>query len=267
MKCSACGSEIDGNLLFCPTCGEMNRKTPPVESGLVPEPVAAAPFVEQDTEKNAPVAPYPASVEVSRVPVQDAQVVVEPSSGNGRKKTLLVIVAVLCISAVALCIALFGGSSKPIPASTAVSSNGASVQADESSVVSSSSSDSDRQGSATASSSGGANEAQVEKESDREEEKSYILADSDSRYYGKAELEAMDLRDLYLARNEIFARHGRGFKNEDLQQYFESKEWYSQRYSPIEFDSMDTPLNDCELKNSELMLQVEQERDSPYLVG
>ncbi|MBO4365969.1 MAG: YARHG domain-containing protein [Eggerthellaceae bacterium] len=91
----------------------------------------------------------------------------------------------------------------------------------------------------------------------------YVLADSDSRYYTRSELEAMDNLTLYHARNEIFARHGRQFKNQDLQEFFGSKSWYSGTIAPEDFS--ETVLNDYEKKNAELMLAIEKERNSPYL--
>lgn len=94
---------------------------------------------------------------------------------------------------------------------------------------------------------------------------SYILPDSDSRYYTESELDALSLEELYYARNEIYARHGRGFKNADLAAYFKGKSWYVQRYEPEEFDAMSSPLNEYEKKNADLMLQIEQQRDSSYL--
>ncbi|HIS40364.1 MAG TPA: YARHG domain-containing protein [Candidatus Aphodovivens avistercoris] len=94
----------------------------------------------------------------------------------------------------------------------------------------------------------------------------YVLPDSGSRYYSRSELEDLSLWELYLARNEIFARYGRGFKNQDLVDYFSTRRWYTQRYTPEEFDAMSTPLNDYEQKNTELMLEIEKERNSPYLV-
>lgn len=94
----------------------------------------------------------------------------------------------------------------------------------------------------------------------------YVLENSDSRYYSESELEGLSLWELYLARNEIFARHGRGFKNQDLVDYFATRSWYSQKYTPDEFDAMTTPLNDYELKNVETMYQIESSRNSPYLV-
>lgn len=93
----------------------------------------------------------------------------------------------------------------------------------------------------------------------------YVLPDSGSRYYSRDELEQLSLWELYLARNEIFARYGRGFKNQDLVDYFATRSWYQQKYTPEEFDSMASPLNDYELKNTQAMLEIEKERNSPYV--
>ena len=92
-----------------------------------------------------------------------------------------------------------------------------------------------------------------------------ILPDSAERYYERTELESLDLYELYIARNEVFARHGRGFKTPELQSYFDSRTWYTKEYEPEEFDAMASPLNDFERKNVALMLEVEKARNSPYI--
>lgn len=91
----------------------------------------------------------------------------------------------------------------------------------------------------------------------------YVLSDSSSRTYSNAELEAMSDYELYLSRNEIFARHGRIFKNSDLQEYFGSKSWYDPRYTPEEFS--ESMLNANEKANIERMAKIEQDRNSPYI--
>jgi len=55
----------------------------------------------------------------------------------------------------------------------------------------------------------------------------YVLPGSDSRQYTKAELSDLSDYELFLARNEIFARHGYTFSSEDLKNYFSSKSWYT----------------------------------------
>lgn len=55
---------------------------------------------------------------------------------------------------------------------------------------------------------------------------SEIIPDSDVRRITDDELENMELFQLNLAKNEIFARHGYVFKDSLLQEYFSSREWY-----------------------------------------
>lgn len=100
------------------------------------------------------------------------------------------------------------------------------------------------------------------------DEDDYVLSDSATRQYGAAELERLDNYQLYLARNEIYARHGRSFRNDDLNHYFGQKSWYNPIYAPDEFDALDARaqiLNDNERHNADLMFEIEQSRNSPYL--
>lgn len=91
----------------------------------------------------------------------------------------------------------------------------------------------------------------------------YVFADSATRTYSRDELEALDNHTLFLARNELYARHGRGFKNQELRDYFASKSWYSETVAPESFN--DDMLNETERANANLMLEIEQSRNSPYL--
>lgn len=47
-----------------------------------------------------------------------------------------------------------------------------------------------------------------------------------THYLTEDELAGCGCRDLWLLRNEIFARHGRIFKSDELQKHFQSKSWY-----------------------------------------
>ena len=42
----------------------------------------------------------------------------------------------------------------------------------------------------------------------------------------EADLKGKSARELYIGRNEIYARHGRQFKDKTLQTYFNSCSWY-----------------------------------------
>ncbi|MFL6557532.1 MAG: YARHG domain-containing protein, partial [Bacillus sp. (in: firmicutes)] len=55
----------------------------------------------------------------------------------------------------------------------------------------------------------------------------FIFPGSNIRRLTESEIEYLSLEELSLARNEIFARHGRIFKTDALQYYFEGKSWYN----------------------------------------
>lgn len=92
----------------------------------------------------------------------------------------------------------------------------------------------------------------------------YVLPASDSEYYTRDQLEGLSDWELYVARNEVFARYGRQFKNEALADYFFSQPWYNGEYPPEDFDGWFSP-NEYEKANTDLILEIEHERNSPYL--
>lgn len=86
----------------------------------------------------------------------------------------------------------------------------------------------------------------------------YILPDCATRYYTKDEIASLTLEEIYVARNEIYARHGREFKTEELAEYFSEKSWYNPVYTPEEFDAMgDSVFNEYEIANRTLLLEYE----------
>lgn len=77
----------------------------------------------------------------------------------------------------------------------------------------------------------------------------YILPQSSERELTGEELEGLSARDLQLARNEIYARHGRRFVTDWIQEYFDSKSWYEPVYSADEFpDSLITPVENYNIE-------------------
>ena len=93
----------------------------------------------------------------------------------------------------------------------------------------------------------------------------YILPDAQTRVYSAAELEQLSTDELWYARNEIFARHGRGFRNPELQSYFNSKPWYTR--NPIDPDTFDSTvtLSATEQQNADAIKAIEQARGSSNL--
>lgn len=88
----------------------------------------------------------------------------------------------------------------------------------------------------------------------------YILPTSNSEYLTEETLISKGLtkEQLGLARNEIFARHGRMFDTAEIQQYFDSRSWYVPKYAPAEFDAMgDGIFNEYEKYNMESIKALE----------
>lgn len=87
----------------------------------------------------------------------------------------------------------------------------------------------------------------------------YLLPDSDAALLTAEDLSGLSPSRLRLARNEIYARHGRTFQAADLQDYFNAQDWYVGIYSPEEFDPLaDTLLNRYEAANLALIRAQEE---------
>ena len=90
-----------------------------------------------------------------------------------------------------------------------------------------------------------------------ESDSEYLLADSDSRYLTEDDLAGFTAEQCRLARNEIYARHGRRFSDAALQRYFDSLSWYNGTIEPSDFN--DNVFNSYERANCRLIVQYEQE--------
>ncbi len=80
----------------------------------------------------------------------------------------------------------------------------------------------------------------------------YILPNSSSEYLTQSDLEGMDEYALQMAINEIYARHGRKFKTQSIQDYFDSMSWYTPTVEADAFD--DSVFNEYEHANVDLMV-------------
>lgn len=83
----------------------------------------------------------------------------------------------------------------------------------------------------------------------------YVLSESNSRYLSTVDLEGLSAEQLRIARNEIYARHGRRFTDAGLQAYFDSKSWYSGTIAPEAFT--ESMLNEYEIANRDLIVSYE----------
>jgi hypothetical protein len=80
-----------------------------------------------------------------------------------------------------------------------------------------------------------------------------VLPDSSTRYLKPEELQRLSTAQLRIARNEIYARNGRYFKDPALQSYFSRFGWYHPT-------SWDVPLSTIEAVNVKLIGIIEDAR-------
>ena len=85
----------------------------------------------------------------------------------------------------------------------------------------------------------------------------YIDLDEAERYLTEDDLAGFTAEQCRLARNEIYARHGRRFKDPALQRYFDSLSWYNGTIEPSDFN--DNVFNSYERANCSLIIDYERE--------
>ncbi len=83
----------------------------------------------------------------------------------------------------------------------------------------------------------------------------YILPHSQNSHITEADLAGLSKDECRIARNEIYARHGRLFSDAQLQSYFNSKPWYNGYWSPEDFS--DGLLSQVEKDNLDVIAQYE----------
>ena len=87
----------------------------------------------------------------------------------------------------------------------------------------------------------------------------YILPESDKRILKESEVSKLSKKQLALARNEIFARHGRAFTNSEYKAYFESKSWYKVNKN-FNYDNESSNLSDIEKANLMTIINCENKK-------
>lgn len=90
------------------------------------------------------------------------------------------------------------------------------------------------------------------------ENSEYIIPFSDSTYISYSDLSGFTQTEVMLARNEIYARHGRKFNTDSIREYFESKSWYYPQYNPDDFS--ESVFNQYEKENIKTIVAYEQEK-------
>ena len=263
MFCTNCGAKVPDGTKFCTSCGAALGRQPARSGDTASMPVAD-PQPTTRVSGYVPAPPVPSSASAPR----------EKAGAAGVVAVAVVMSLVALAAVVALVVVLdpFGlrgteGSDEVVQTQQEQPAGQTNEQDAEK--------DDDAAASDDAAPSGGDNnvvvvvgqdEQDAEDADPQEDSSTYILSDSGSHRYTDGELSDLSDWELYLARNEIFARRGREFRNEDLQRYFESKSWYTPTYSPDDFDARASELlNDVERANAETILKLEQSRGSQYI--
>ena len=83
----------------------------------------------------------------------------------------------------------------------------------------------------------------------------YLVPYVDSQLLTEEDVRDWSEEQLRLARNEIYARHGRIFADEQLQRFFESRNWYRGTVAAEDFN--DSVLNEYEIANRDFIVQYE----------
>lgn len=81
------------------------------------------------------------------------------------------------------------------------------------------------------------------------------LFETDRKYYTKEEFECEPMLVIHLAKNEIYARHGYIFADQDLHNYFMGCIWYSPTCDSANFD--DSIFNEYERANLEILTDLD----------
>ena len=81
------------------------------------------------------------------------------------------------------------------------------------------------------------------------------LSYTDTIRYTEEQLACLDTYGLRITRNEIYARHGRMFNDQEMQEFFTNQSWYVPQSASGDFD--EDCLNEVERYNSELIRSVE----------
>lgn len=90
----------------------------------------------------------------------------------------------------------------------------------------------------------------------QEKSNDYIISDSSTRYLTNSDLSNLSEWEIRVARNEIYARHGRIFDTKELAEYFEGKSWYNPTIPADQFSN--SYLNTIEKENLKFILNYEK---------
>lgn len=272
MFCTQCGKELREGLKFCPGCGtavKMKAKPGEVPVKTIQETPAAQTVIPQQTQAVASETSIPQQTQTAA-----SENFIPTNQGTEAKKSHTGII-VVCILLVLLILAVSGmafwflGGQDIVYDFMGISTeepDSRDVKKEEESTSEETAEETETTAVETSEEAVAVEEATevatVEEESESEtetteEESEYILEDSDSRYLTEDDLEGLTAEECRLARNELYARHGRKFDDEELRNYFESLSWYEGTIEAKDFQ--ESMLSDIEIANRDLIVEYEKE--------
>lgn len=90
------------------------------------------------------------------------------------------------------------------------------------------------------------------------QDNTFIFLDSNTRYLSEDEILLLSKEKMEIARNEIYARHERLFKDSNLATYFSNQKWYHGTVDSEYFDNnQDLIFNEFEKFNINLIQKIE----------
>lgn len=273
MFCTKCGSPIKDGQKFCVKCGS------PVIQGAKSQNVSMEVVEEKAVEEKVKQKQAEVDIVVEKPKNAEVNTVVEEPKKKGKVlPIILIVVAIVLVATIALIVwKIFDMDAQQVGkieddgwVSVAEDSDSKTEKETETEKEVEKEKTSVRENNKSASDDEEMDEEEIEEEEIEEEEieeeiedfedGDYILPQSAIRKLTEKDLKRIKNNAwlLKLARNEIFARYGREFNDQALQDYFYSKDWYDPIYGPEEFDEhVSEIVSDMEMKNAKFIKKYE----------
>ena len=220
MQCSYCGRDIPDDAVWCPYCGA--EQMPPEETtppdGWQDENI---PVGDWDDEADPP--PNNTWVDDPPVPGWEDDAPYEPARDADAPRSKALLIAIFAALGVSLIVLLIALNVKPKPKDPAAAVTPVVTATAPPSAAPTPSAEPTPTPTPTPTPKPAAG--------------GYILPDSATRRLTQADVADLTWEQCCLARNEIYARHGRIFQTKQIAAYFEAQSWYHGTVPGASFDS------------------------------